>query len=89
MTISKISKNYRKIFYDYWGLSIIDTPSVGVATKGPAVEIHHLKSKGFGGSKKIHTMYQPTCFLCVVHVILWHTAIEELMKNLKQNYNKK
>jgi len=52
MKTLKISKNYRKIFFDYWGLSIVDIPQCWGCYQRPAVEIHHLTPKGMGGSKK-------------------------------------
>ena len=52
MSSSKISKNYKKIFSDYWGYRGQDIPMCWGCNMQIAVDIHHLVPRGFGGSKK-------------------------------------
>jgi len=93
MTISKTSKNYRKIFYDYWGLSMIDTPQCWGCYQRPAVEIHHLKSRGFGGSKKnsynVPTNLFPVCRQCHTMAHSNKALNEEFRKELQQKIDEK
>ena len=88
MTISKISKNYRKIFYDYWGLSVVDTPQCWGCFQSPAVEIHHLKSKGMGGSKKnsynVPSNLFPVCRHCHTQAHQHRQLNDEFQKELDQ-----
>ena len=88
MTISKISKNYRKIFYDYWGLSVVDTPQCWGCYQRPAVEIHHLKSKGMGGSKKnsynVPSNLYPVCRHCHTQAHQHKQLNDEFQKELDQ-----
>jgi len=47
----KTSKNYKKLFAEFWGYHENDIPLCWNCHKEQAVDIHHLIPKGMGGVK--------------------------------------
>ena len=93
MTISKISKDYKTIFYKYWGLSKEDSLSCWGCFQRPAIEIHHLKSRGFGGSPKnllnVPRNLFPVCRQCHTLAHSNRAVNEEFKKELNQKIDEK
>ena len=64
----KTSKNYKKLFADFWGYHESDIPICWGCYKQQAVDIHHLIPKGMGGVKnnrlnRIDNLF-PLCRSC-------------------------
>ena len=93
MTTSKISKNYKKIFFDFWGLSQADIPQCWGCYQRPAVEIHHLTPKRMGGSKKnsynVPDNLFPVCRPCHTLAHSNKRINEEFRTELKQKIDNK
>ena len=64
----KTSKNYKKLFADFWGYHADDIPICWGCFRQQAVDIHHLIPKGMGGVKnnrlnRIDNLF-PVCRSC-------------------------
>jgi 5-methylcytosine-specific restriction endonuclease McrA len=79
----KTSKNYKKLFADFWGYHESDIPICWGCYKQQAVDIHHLIQKGMGGVKnnrlnRIDNLF-PLCRSCHNHAHS-NKAINEVWK---------
>ena len=84
----KTSKNYKKLFADFWGYHEYDIPICWGCYRQQAVDIHHLIPKGMGGVKN-NRLNRIDNLFPVVLAITKHIQTKLLMRIGKKSLKKK